>query len=380
MASVDTTEHGTYRVRYRDPLGRSRSRTFKRKGDAMRFVHEVETDKRRGDWIDPQLGRATVREWAERWFETVTIAPKTRHSYQGFLNNWVLPMVGDMPIAAVDRATCREFVAAVNRERSAATAEQGLNVLRSVLRYAEDAGAIKANPATRLKLPKAQRREMHFLTAEQVRALAEAMPTEQYRTLISFAAYTGLRAGEVEGLRVKRVDLDACRVDVVETIGEVGGVLRWGPTKTYQRRSVPFPPGLVEPLQKLTEGKGPEETLFEAPDGGPIRHHNWYNRFFKRAAAHAGLPAGLRFHDLRHTCAAFLIQLGAHPRAIMERLGHSTINVTLGTYGHLFPHLDAQLTDGMQQLLDGGGVFPLLRCGASRSVGHSRPRIQSATS
>ncbi len=112
MASVDATPQGTYRVRYRDPLGRSRSRTFKRKADATRFSHSVETDKQRGDWIDPRLGKATVRDWADRWFETVAIAPKTRHSYKGFLNNWVLPMLGDVPIANLDRVTVRDFAAA----------------------------------------------------------------------------------------------------------------------------------------------------------------------------------------------------------------------------------------------------------------------------
>ena len=353
MASLEGTAHGTYRVRYRDPVGRSRSRTFKRRADATRFAHEVETDKQRGDWVDPRLGRATVRDWSERWFDTATIAPKTRHSYKGFLNNWVLPMLGDVPIATLDRVTVREFAAAIARQRSPATVEQAVNVLRLVLGYAEEAGAIKANPATRLRLPKAQRREMYFLTPAQVRSLADAMPYEQYGTLVLFAAYTGLRAGEVEGLRVKRLDLERGRVDVVETVGEVGGALRWGPTKTYQRRSVPFPRGLRAPLGELVAGKGPDETVFEAPGGGPIRHHNWYRRIFKPAVVRAGLPPEIRFHDLRHTSAALLIQLGAHPRAIMERLGHSTINVTLGTYGHLFPHLDAQLTEGMEQLLVG---------------------------
>ncbi len=72
-------------------------------------------------------------------------------------------------------------------------------------------------------------------------------------------------------------------------------------------------------------------------------------RYFKPAVRRAGLPDGLRFHDLRHTCVALLVAQGAHPRAIMERLGHSSIEVTLGRYGHLFPSLDAGLVDGLQQ-------------------------------
>ena len=108
------------------------------------------------------------------------------------------------------------IVAAIAKQRSPATVEAGVNVLRSVLGYAEDAGAIKSNPATRLRLAKSRRREMYFLTPEQVRALADAMPYEQYGTLVLFAAYTGMRAGEIHGPRVKRLDLDKRRVDVVE--------------------------------------------------------------------------------------------------------------------------------------------------------------------
>ena len=87
--------------------------------------------------------------------------------------------------------------------------------------------------------------------------------------------------------------------------------------------------------------------MFEGPDGGPVRHSNWYPRHFKPAVVRAGLPERTRFHDLRHTYAAMLIAQGAHPRAMMERLGHSTIQVTLGTYGHLFPGLEESLDDAL---------------------------------
>jgi Phage integrase family len=87
--------------------------------------------------------------------------------------------------------------------------------------------------------------------------------------------------------------------------------------------------------------------VFSAPDGGPLRHRNFYRRRFPPAVAEAGLPEGTRFHDLRHTCAALLIAQGAHPLAVMQRLGHSSITVTMNTYGHLFPELDEALTQGL---------------------------------
>src|SRR5207248_8956630 len=102
--------------------------------------------------------------------------------------------------------------------------------------------------------------------------------------------------------------------------------------------------------------------VFTAPSGGAIRHHNFYSRQFRPAVRRAvaqtagqgqdGFPEGLRFHDLRHTCAALLVAQGAHPRAIMERLGHSSISVTLNTYGHLFPSVDEALTDRLDSVFN----------------------------
>ena len=83
-------------------------------------------------------------------------------------------------------------------------------------------------------------------------------------------------------------------------------------------------------------------------EGAELR--NLYDRHFKPAVRRAGLPDETRFHDLRHTCAALLIALGAHPKAILERLGHSSITVTLDRYGHLFPSLDEALTAGLEDL------------------------------
>jgi Phage integrase family len=94
----------------------------------------------------------------------------------------------------------------------------------------------------------------------------------------------------------------------------------------------------------------PDALVFGAPEGGPLRHRNFYRRRFRPAVADAGLPERTRFHDLRHTCAALLIAQGAHPLAVMQRLGHSSITVTMNTYGHLFPELDEALTEGRCRL------------------------------
>jgi integrase len=111
-----------------------------------------------------------------------------------------------------------------------------------------------------------------------------------------------------------------------------------------------LPPFLVEELTVYLGDASDDSDafVFTAPEGGPLRHNLFYQRTFRPAVRRAGLPPGLRFHDLRHTCAALLIAQRAHPKAMQERLGHSSITVTLDRYGHLFPSLDEALTEGLE--------------------------------
>jgi integrase len=292
----------------------------------------------------------TVREWSERWYDTMTQGPRTQEVYEGHLRNWVVPMLGDIPVTNLDKAMVRRFVAEIRSlGKSQGTVDGCVKVLRLVLGFAIDGGAIKVNPAARLNLDRQQRTEMHFLTESDVVLLAGEMRHPMYETLVLFAAWTGMRAGEIEALRIKRVNLAAEKADVVENLGEASdGTLRFGPTKTYQRRTVPLAPFLAERLRPMVAGRDGEDFVFTAPEGGPVRHHNFYARRFKPGVKRAGLDGTIRFHDLRHTCAAWLIDSGAHVRAIMEWLGHSSPSVTLGTYGHLFPALTDKLVDGLQ--------------------------------
>jgi len=245
---------------------------------------------------------------------------------------------------------------------SAATRRNVLNACKTVFRVAVDDELIVANPAKGIRVERAPRREQNFLTAEEVEAVADAI-VEPYGTLVRFAAYTGLRAGEIGALRVGRVDLMRGMVDVREAFAEVHGEMILGDTKTHQRRSVPLPRFLCDELAAYLakEGVAADRSafVFRSPtkvphrvpeDRKPLRNSNFYPRIFKPAIRAAGIERHVRFHDLRHTCAALLISQGAHPRALMERLGHSSVTTSLDTYGHLLPSLDEALTAGLDDM------------------------------
>jgi integrase len=337
-----------YRVRYRDPAGRERAKSFARKVDAERFLRHVEADLVRGQWVDPQHGRTTVGELAERWFATTAaLKAKTREDYRSLLDNHVLPAFGERPVGSIDTLAVRGWLAGlVSGGLSASRAKHAYYVLFAILEAAIQAGALLRNPAVGVRVPRSRRREMHFLSAAEVERLAEAI-TPPYGLLVRFAAYAGLRAGELAALRIKRLDLLRGTVRVVESASEVGGRLVLGSTKTYAERTVRLPRFLRDELAVYLAGRprDPDGFVFTAPRGGPLRHNNFYQRIFCPALARAGLPAQVRFHDLRHTCAALLIAQGAHPKAIQAHLGHSSIQVTMDRYGHLFPDALEQLAD-----------------------------------
>ena len=251
----------------------------------------------------------------------------------------------------------RYFARLVTEGKAPGTVRKVHAVLSAILSEAVELDYLKGNPAAGVKgLPRAPRREMLFLTAEEVQALAEAI-TPHYRVLIYTAAYTGLRSSELAGLSWRNVDLLHRTLTVEEALKEVGGQLVFGPTKTHERRTIALPKFLCDMLSE--RGVGASDSLvFPGPHGGPMRHSLFYRRHFRPAVTGYTKPngervpgavpeakAGLRFHDLRHTCASLLIAEGAHPKLIQARLGHSSIAITLDRYGHLFPSVEQALAE-----------------------------------
>jgi integrase len=353
FGSLRRLPSGRWQVRYRDRAGRFQTApvTFARKSDAARHLALVEADLERGEWTNPRLGRSTFAEWADDWLATtVHLRARTRAGYVAALRTHVLPAFGELPIARIEQVDVRRLIADLIAGGAAPGTVRGARkVARLVFASAVGSGAIKVNPCDGVRVPRSDRHEMMFLSTSQIEALAEAI-SPPYGVLIRLAAYTGLRAGEIGALRVGRLDLLRRRIEVVESLAEEPWVgLVFGPPKTYERRAVALPPSLCEELAAYLADRPrePDALVFGAPEGGPLRHRNFYRRQFRPAVAAAGLPERTRFHDLRHTCAALLIAQGAHPLAVMQRLGHSSITVTMNTYGHLFPELDEALTEGL---------------------------------
>jgi integrase len=257
---------------------------------------------------------------------------------------------------------------------SPTTARHAFVVLSVVLKAAQRDGRITRNPAADVRPPRPARQEQRFLNADEVWALAGAV-SPRYRALVLTAAYGALRWGELVCLRVARLRLLERKIDVVESLVEVGGRIASGPPKTGTR-TISIPQPLVEEIARHLAAypAGPEGFVFTIPGGGPLRHSNFYHREWKPALRRAGIKPGLRIHDLRHTAVALATAAGAHPKQIQALCGHASIMTTLNVYGHLLEGLQESLADRLGATMIASSVPPVSPpAGAVVAIGARHP-------
>ncbi len=355
----------SWRAHYRTPDGTQRNKTFTRKGDADRFLATVESAKITGSFVDPALARLTVGEWSIRWLDNQThLKPSTRERYAGILREHIQPKWGTVRLSAVSHADVQAWVAALSKSRSPATVRKVHRVLSLVLTMAVKDGRLARNVATGVNLPRVVKAERQYLTHAEVDDLAEACATfgqeiiskhrrlterrrDDYRLIVRFLAYTGLRFGELAALRVGRLDFQRRRAVIAESVTLVRSEFVFGTPKGHERREVPIPLFLLDELKEHVAGKEPGDLVFTGTrSGGALRGPVFRDAAFDSAAALIGKP-GLHPHELRHTAASLAIASGADVKVVQQMLGHSSAAMTLDQYGHLFGDRLDEVADRM---------------------------------
>jgi integrase len=216
------------------------------------------------------------------------------------------------------------------------------SVLKMALDYAIDDGLLPSrNPAGRTKFPPPRHTSHTYLTTGEVAALAETCGTQG--DVVKLLAYTGLRFGELVGLRVEDVDLQSRRLRIRRSITQVGGKLVEGnPKSAAGRRSVPIPQRVMPILARRIAGRLPGQPAITSPNGSLLGLENWKRSTrWRHAIIVIGRPT-LRVHDLRHTYASLARRAGADLRLLQKTLGHASITVTAHTYADLY---DDELDD-----------------------------------
>jgi integrase len=206
---------------------------------------------------------------------------------------------------------------------------------------------------------------MQALGKDQAAVFLEALHGTKHEVLFTLALATGMRPGEYLALKWSDIDLDRGMVTVQRTLVRTKGGWQFGEPKTSKaRRTLPIPPTVTKLLRqhrvsqleqrlKVADAWEDNGLVFTNEIGQPLERHNLLSRHFKPLLGKAGLPKTLRLYDLRHSAATLLLTAGIHPKVASERLGHSSVVMTLDTYTHVQPNMQKEASDKMEELLFG---------------------------
>jgi integrase len=305
-----------------------------------------------------------VGRYLQEWLQSTTasIRPSTWRRYEQLLRVYAIPALGIVPLARLDpRQVQRLYADCLARGLAPATVRQLHAVLRRALGQAEKWGNVARNVAALVSPPRVKRHDIAPLTAEQARGFLAAAKGTRFEALYMLALTTGMRLGELLGLRWQDVDLDARMLQVRHTLLRTQNGLHLTEPKTARsRRRIALAPTAVEALRhqrrqqaaerlRLGPAWDEQDLVFANEIGRPIEQGNLLRRSFWPLLSTAALPR-IRFHDLRHTAATLLLSQGVHPKVVSELLGHSSIGLTLDIYSHVLPDMQQHAVTAMDRL------------------------------
>ena len=356
-------------VDYVDQDGDRHIETFKRKKEADAFHAQVGVDVRAGTYTAPSKS-ITVKEAAEDWIKSVALEGREVSTLAQYRQHAVHinSRIGNVKLAQLTAPGINKFRDDLLRSMSRAMARKILSSLKSLLRHAQGRGNVAQNVALAVKIT-ANLRDKKKLevgvdipTSEEIKAIIAA--AGKSRPLLLTAIFAGLRSSELRGLRWSDVDFKKGELSVRQRADRYGVI--GNPKSKAGHRAVPLPSQVVQALRewKLQCPKG-TGLVFPAVSGDGVALHNNTVRAFTVAVSAAGIttkdgaPKYTGLHALRHFYASWCINpenrdgLGLPPKVVQQRLGHSSIMMTMDVYGHLF----AENADAHSRLTEAAGAL-----------------------
>lgn len=341
------------------------TRTFRgSERDADRALAKLVTEVSKGEYVPPS--HETVAQYLEFWLENyakINLRLRTFESYHMIVREHIIPRLGHLPLDKLKPEHLLKYYkeklanGKLDRRKnptkqplSARTVRYHHRMLHKALGDAVKWGKLKTNPTDQVDPPKPIRAKLNVLTPEQVAAFLAVAVQDRLYPLYLAALSLGMRRGELFGLRWQDVDLEASTVRVVQQLVKPGLKPIFGPTKSeHSRRLVKMPAELAQELRKWRIRQLEErlhfgseyvdyDLVFCQPNGRPLDHGSTDRWSFKPLLKEINLT-GVRFHDLRHSSATLLLSQGVHPKIVQERLGHSSITLTMDTYSHVVPSM-----------------------------------------
>ena len=349
-------EQTTWVVRWRDPNGAQRKKSFARKVDADRYSTSLDHSMLTGAYVDPAAGKTTLRTYGEEWLKRQTFDESTRVATELRLRLHVYPALGDYPLGGLRASLIQAWIRSLHPTCAPRYVRVIFSNLSSVLSAAVDDERLARNPcrASSIKLPAVDPGRIVPWTREQVDAVHTALP-ERVELAATLGAGLGLRQGEVFGLAVEDVDFLRGVVHVRRQVKIVGHTQIFGLPKGRKIRDVPLPESVAFAIAShlakwpAREVELPWETttgetvkarlLLSTRETGALNRNYFNSKLWKPALIKAGIaPTRANgTHALRHFYASVLLDAGENIRALSEYLGHADPGFTLRVYTHLMP-------------------------------------------
>ncbi len=296
-------------------------------------------------------------------------SPRTVESYQSEVRRHLTPILGRILLTQLQPQQIQNFYSqALKKGRadgkgglSARTVLYHHRILSEALSHAVRMGLLSRNVAEAVNPPRVKRKNIATMAPEDVPTFLAEAARSPYYVLFYTALYTGMRLGELLGLRWCDVDLDLASLYVVQALYKRGGVCQMiEPKSSGSRRRIALSPSLALLLRKYKTDQQAQRVLlggslvdsnlvFNHVDGKPL-DPGVVSHTFAKVLRKAGLPHS-RFHDLRHSHATLLLKAGVHAKIVSERLGHANVGITLDTYSHVLPGLQESAAERFDEML-----------------------------
>ena len=345
---------------YRNVLGKTQAEVKEKLKTAIQETQSLDFSK---------TGQYTVGQWMDVWYENyakIKVRLSSHQTYKGYIKNHIKPNIGDIPLEKLTTLDLqRLYKTLLARGRvdrleskgqpkglSPKTVRNIHQVLSSALKLAQEQRLILTNPAEGCALPKVEHREMKTLPMEQLQSFLREAKDSGVFELYYLELATGLRRGELLGLKWEDIDLEHGDLRVRRQIARINGRVVEAPLKTKNAyRTLPLAEDTISILEEQKKKVGSSPWVFPSATGGPISPDSVLH-MLHRVLKRAELPE-VRFHDLRHTFATLALQNGVDIKTVSGMLGHFSAGFTLDTYAHVTTSAQKAAANTMGKLLSG---------------------------
>ena len=343
---------------YKNVLGKTQAEAKAKLKQAIEEAKGLDASK---------AGRYTVGEWMEVWFEhyaKVKVRPSSHQTYRGYIDNHIKPNIGKIQLEKLTSLDLQKFYKKLlekgrvdrieSRKQSnglsAKTVRNIHQIISSAMKLAQEQKLIASNPTEGCALPRLEHKEMQTLPVEQLQSFLREAKDSGVFELYYLELVTGLRRGELLGLKWEDVDLERGDLRVRRQVARINGEVVEAPLKTKNAyRTLPLAEDTIDVLKAQRKKTGDGPWVFPSPTGGPISPDSVLH-MLHRVLKRAGLPRA-RFHDLRHTFATLALQNGVDIKTVSGMLGHFSAGFTLDTYAHVTTASQRQAARTMGNLL-----------------------------